>query len=152
MAISKRHLEKVIGVFAKEVINWEEIFNPSDLCESIYCLYIINAVVGDSSEKELAEIRHEPQTDERLALRLNILKSKVIEWCINYLKVLKRHTDNDDMIMYTLLIVFLINAYLIASLRANEKIPTKFLQYQHVEDTSKDNKQNFNSNYLLINK
>jgi hypothetical protein len=68
----------VNATFAKELVNWGEIFNLSDLCESTYCLYIINALIKDSSDKELAELRHEPQVEERLALRLNILKSKTI--------------------------------------------------------------------------
>ena len=149
LAVSKKHLKKVNTVFAKELVNWGEIFNPSDPCESIYCLYIINALVKDSSDKELAELRHEPQIEERLALRLNILKSKTIEWSINYLKTLKKHTDNKSMISYTFFIVDLIHIYLVTSMKANGKLPTKLYFYRYPRDENSIDKHVLTSNSLV---
>jgi len=131
LAVSKEYLEKTKMVFKKEAECWEDLFKFRDQCESIYLLYLVQSVIGDSSDAELAEIRKEPSPEERTALRLDILNSKAILHAIKYIRSLEGYAIQDVAIFYIRMTLKIITAYVVESIKSNKRIPSEFKLYEY---------------------
>ena len=86
LALSEAHLAKILAAFnGTEPLDWNAMFPATAPFESVYSLFIAEAMAGDSSEKDLAEIRREPMGDARDKLKLDIIQHKGIAWALSVL-------------------------------------------------------------------
>jgi hypothetical protein len=131
LAVSKEYLEKARIIFKREAKSWEDYLRFSERCQSIYLLYLVECMIGDGSDAELAEIRKEPSSEERTALRLSILNSKAILHAIKYIQSLEGYVIQDIAIHYIRMSLRMISTYVVESMRANEKLPTEFQLYEY---------------------
>lgn len=120
--MSEKYLIKLRSLLEKEV-NWDEVFNPKDPYESTYLMFLVQAFMGDSSEKEIAELRQELSPEERAMLRANILNNNYIPWAIKCIKTLKAHIDNGAILLYMNTLLNLTFLCIIGSMNSNNKLP-----------------------------
>eukprot|EP01022_Parablepharisma_sp_SALTPOND_P004330 TRINITY_DN120104_c0_g1_i1.p1 TRINITY_DN120104_c0_g1~~TRINITY_DN120104_c0_g1_i1.p1 ORF type:complete len:1287 (+),score=154.13 TRINITY_DN120104_c0_g1_i1:6286-10146(+) len=139
LALSEKHLEKVKTFFLKETVDWNSIFVPSEPYESMYCLFLMQSLIGDTSQKDLAELRQEISPDDRINLRSNLLKHGCIQWAIQHLKTIKETISKNEMLSYGRMVLHLITVYVVGSLNANDKLPKelKHFTYKVVKEEAK---------------
>ena len=140
---SESHLTKLKSFLSQNTIDWNKLFSIENYSESIYYLYLLQALIADESEEELAEIRQEPSFEERQEIRKSILKHKGVQWAINTLKDFK--VKDRNKIGYMKMITNLISIYIIGSMSVNNKIPKEVKQYSFklIKEYKKENKSPF---------
>lgn len=131
LAVSNSHLEKIKTMFAKEADYWEEFFESADFCRTTYTLYLLQCMVCDSSDKELAEIRQEPSLEEREALRIDLLKSKAVLHAVKYVKNLEGQKLQESSVTYVRMTLKIVMAFLVESLKGNKQLPPEFYLYEY---------------------
>lgn len=120
---------RIKDFLARESVDWAEVLDTGDCCESMYCLYLVQTLVADGSGEELAEIRREPSFEERLEVRKNLLRHKGVQWAINHLKTFKDLNKSAGQVAYLRMITHFISTFLIVSMSANAKLPKKVKQF-----------------------
>ncbi len=84
LALSESHLAKILAEFSgAEPLDWGKLFPSAAPYEAIYSLFVTEALVGDSSDKDLAEVRREPLGESRDRLKLDLIRHKGIQWAIS---------------------------------------------------------------------
>ncbi len=131
LALSEKHLEKVKAFLSQEIVEWDKLFTFAEPYESMYCLFLVQALIGDSSEKELAELRKEVPAEQRAEFRNAVLKHKGVQWAIEHLRKVKPMLGKIEIASYTKMVMNLITAYLIGAMKANEKLGKDLRHYTY---------------------
>lgn len=64
-------------------IDWSKIFLQDSPNESIYMICLADAIIGDSSSKEIAEVRKEPFSQVREDWNVNFITKGGMEWILS---------------------------------------------------------------------
>jgi len=85
LAPSEAAIVKILKTFNDPIakVDWDSYFSPERPYESLYLLYIAQAILMDSSDSEIAQIRREvPPADRQLWKSKFIELGGGIEWAV----------------------------------------------------------------------
>jgi len=107
--------------------------------ESMYGLFLLQSLIADSSEKDVAELRSELPSEERMKLRMCMIKENGIKWMIENIGKVKEGLRRDEIVGYTRMIMNLITVYITAALKSNSKFAKdyKHFSYQLIKEEQK---------------
>lgn len=84
LAPREADVQKVLKIFSEPEgkVDWEKYFSPLKPYESFYFLYIAEALLADSSDSEVAQIRKEILSEERQIWKKNFVLYGGLDWSI----------------------------------------------------------------------
>ena len=75
------YIQKILNISAANY-DWDSLFSPLKTNESFYNLFLIQSMIMDYLDPDVAIVQKEIQTEERKVLKKNFISKGGLDWAI----------------------------------------------------------------------